>query len=76
MVALACFTETLDGVPYAAVRQAYVRALEDVAGCAVALIQGPAPWLPEVLDRFDAVVLGGHESNVDPRHYGAPPAPG
>ncbi|MFE0044571.1 gamma-glutamyl-gamma-aminobutyrate hydrolase family protein [Streptomyces albireticuli] len=76
LVALACFTETFDGVPYAAVRQAYVRALEDVAGCAVALIQGPAPWLPEVLDRFDAVVLGGHESNVDPRHYGAPPAPG
>ncbi|ARZ65914.1 hypothetical protein SMD11_0248 [Streptomyces albireticuli] len=76
LVALACFTETLDGVPYAAVRQAYVRALEDVAGCAVALIQGPAPWLPTVLDRFDAVVLGGHESNVDPRHYGVPPAPG
>ncbi|MBB5122942.1 gamma-glutamyl-gamma-aminobutyrate hydrolase family protein [Streptomyces eurocidicus] len=76
LVALACVTETFDGVPYAAVRQAYVSALEDVAGCAVALIQGPAPWLPDVLDRFDAVVLGGHESNVDPRHYGAPPAPG
>ncbi|MDT0439109.1 MULTISPECIES: gamma-glutamyl-gamma-aminobutyrate hydrolase family protein [Streptomyces] len=76
LVALACVREDLDGVAHAAVRQVYVSALEEVAGCAVALVQGPAAWLPAVLDRFDGVVLGGHESNVAPERYGAPPAPG
>lgn len=76
LVALACVREDLDGVAHAAVRQVYVSALEDVAGCAVVLVQGPASWLPSVLDRFDGVVLGGHESNVAPERYGAPPAPG
>ncbi|MEV6398706.1 gamma-glutamyl-gamma-aminobutyrate hydrolase family protein [Streptomyces sp. NPDC051907] len=76
LVALACVTEDLDGVPHAAVRQVYVSALEDVAGCAVALVQGPAAWLPSVLDRFDGIVLGGHESNVAPERYGGTPAPG
>jgi putative glutamine amidotransferase len=76
VVALACVTEEVDGVPHAAVRQVYVSALEDVAGCAVALVQGPAGWLPSVLDRFDGIVLGGHESNVAPELYGGPAAPG
>lgn len=76
LVALACVTEDVDGVPHAAVRQVYVSALEDVAGCAVALVQGPAAWLPSVLDRFDGIVLGGHESNVAPDLYGGPAAPG
>ncbi|MEE1752875.1 gamma-glutamyl-gamma-aminobutyrate hydrolase family protein [Streptomyces sp. SP18CS02] len=76
LVALACVTEDIDGVPHAAVRQVYVSALENVAGCAVALVQGPAAWLPSVLDRFDGVVLGGHESNVAPERYDGPPAPG
>lgn len=76
LVALACVTEDIDGVPHAAVRQVYVSALEDVAGCAVALVQGPAAWLPSVLDRFDGVVLGGHESNVAPERFGGPPVPG
>lgn len=76
LVALACVTEDIDGVPHAAVRQVYVSALEDVSGCAVALVQGPAAWLPSVLDRFDGIVLGGHESNVAPERYGSPPEPG
>ncbi|MCX4820992.1 gamma-glutamyl-gamma-aminobutyrate hydrolase family protein [Streptomyces sp. NBC_01142] len=76
LVALACVTEDIGRVPHAAVRQVYVSALEEVAGCAVALVQGPAAWLPAVLDRFDGVVLGGHESNVAPERFGSPPAPG
>ncbi|WP_431999521.1 gamma-glutamyl-gamma-aminobutyrate hydrolase family protein [Streptomyces sioyaensis] len=78
LVALACTTETWDGVPHAAVRSAYVKALEDVSGCAVALIAGPGPaWhLDDLAGRFDGLVLGGHESNVAPEHYGGPPGPG
>ncbi|MFC9944135.1 gamma-glutamyl-gamma-aminobutyrate hydrolase family protein [Streptomyces pratensis] len=76
LVALACVTEDVGGVPHAAVRQVYVSALEEVSGCAVVLVQGPAPWLPSVLDRFDGIVLGGHESNVAPERYGSPPGPG
>ncbi|MEU6357205.1 gamma-glutamyl-gamma-aminobutyrate hydrolase family protein [Streptomyces sp. NPDC047072] len=75
LVALACATETWDGVAHAAVRRAYVTALEEAAGCAVVLL--PGPGLPsEVLDRCDGLVLGGHESNVAPAHYAGPPCPG
>ncbi|WNI16789.1 gamma-glutamyl-gamma-aminobutyrate hydrolase family protein [Actinacidiphila sp. ITFR-21] len=70
LVALACVTEDVGGVPHPAVRQVYVSALEDVAGCAVVLLPGPAAWLPSVLDRFDGLVLGGHESDVAPERYG------
>lgn len=76
LVALACVTEDVDGVPHAAARQVYVSALEEVAGCAVVLLPGPAAWLPAVLDRFDGIVLGGHESNVAPELYGGRSAPG
>ncbi|MGW5197671.1 gamma-glutamyl-gamma-aminobutyrate hydrolase family protein [Streptomyces spiralis] len=76
LVALACVTEDVDGVPHPAVRQAYVTALETVACCAVALLPGPAALLPDVLDRFDGLVMGGHESDVDPARYGGPPLPG
>jgi len=76
LVALACVTEDVGGVPHPAVRQAYVTALETVSGCAVALVPGPAARLPDVLDRFDGLVLGGHESDVDPARYGGPPLPG
>ncbi|MFH9658891.1 gamma-glutamyl-gamma-aminobutyrate hydrolase family protein [Streptomyces sp. NPDC017248] len=76
LVALACSTETWDAVPYATVRRAYVRALEEVAGCAVALIPGPAVDFAALAGRFDGLVLGGHESNVAPERYGGPPASG
>ncbi|WP_405948821.1 gamma-glutamyl-gamma-aminobutyrate hydrolase family protein [Streptomyces prunicolor] len=76
LVALACSTETWDGVPHAAVRRAYVTALEQVADCSVVLLPGPDALPDETLSRFDGLVLGGHESNVAPAHYAGPPAPG
>lgn len=76
LVALACVTEQWDGVAHPAVRQAYVTALERVAGCDVVLLPGPGEGLAEQLHRFDGLVLGGHGSNVAPEHYGAPPAAG
>ncbi|MFJ2902460.1 gamma-glutamyl-gamma-aminobutyrate hydrolase family protein [Streptomyces sp. NPDC087212] len=76
LVALACSTETWDGVPHAAVRHAYIAALEQVAGCAVALLPGPGAPAADTLCRFDGLVLGGHESNVAPHHYAGPPGRG
>lgn len=76
LVGLACVREDIDGVPYPAVSQPYVSALEEVAGCAVALLPGPGPLPPEVLARFDGILLGGHESNVAPERYAGRPGPG
>ena len=76
LVALACANETWDGVPHAAVRRAYVTALQEVADCAVVLLPGPGGLPDELLDRCDGLVLGGHESNVAPEHYAGAPCPG
>ncbi|WP_328744899.1 gamma-glutamyl-gamma-aminobutyrate hydrolase family protein [Streptomyces sp. NBC_00285] len=76
LVALACATETWDGVPHAAVRRAYITALEEVAHCSVVLLPGPGPLPDELLARCDGLVLGGHESNVAPERYGGAPCPG
>lgn len=76
LVALACATETWDGVPHAAVRRAYITALEQVADCSVVLLPGPGGLPDETLPRFDGLVLGGHESNVAPDHYAGAPCQG
>ncbi|KPI16972.1 Gamma-glutamyl-gamma-aminobutyrate hydrolase [Actinobacteria bacterium OK074] len=76
LVALACATETWDGVPHAAVRHAYIAALEQVADCTVVLLPGTGALPPEVLGRFDGLVLGGHESNVAPDRYAGAPCRG
>ncbi|WP_217214102.1 gamma-glutamyl-gamma-aminobutyrate hydrolase family protein [Streptomyces sp. AC550_RSS872] len=76
LVALACATETWDGVPHAAVRRAYIAALEQVADCSVVLLPGPGSLPDETLRRFDGLVLGGHESNVAPDHYAGAPCRG
>ncbi|AZM55256.1 gamma-glutamyl-gamma-aminobutyrate hydrolase [Streptomyces sp. WAC 01529] len=76
LVALACSAETWDEVPHDAVRHAYVAALEEAAECTVALIPGPGHTFVDQLDRFDAVVLGGHETNVAPERYAATDGPG
>lgn len=70
LVVLAAASEQVDGVPYLAVREVYVRALEQVAGCEVVIAGGPAPCLADLIDRFDGVVFGGHQSNVSPSWYG------
>ncbi|MGM1062618.1 gamma-glutamyl-gamma-aminobutyrate hydrolase family protein [Saccharothrix sp. Mg75] len=76
LVALAAASERVDGVPHVAVREVYVRALEQVSGCAVVVVGGPAPALAHVVDRFDGVVFGGHQSDVLPRWYGGGPERG
>lgn len=76
LVALACSAETWDGVRHDAVRHAYVAALEEVAECAVVLVPGAGGSFAARLDRFDGLVLGGHETNVAPQRYGATDGPG
>ncbi|QQQ79409.1 gamma-glutamyl-gamma-aminobutyrate hydrolase family protein [Saccharothrix sp. 6-C] len=76
LVALAAAAEQVDGVPHVAVREVYVRALEQVSGCHVVVVGGPAPDLAHLVDRFDGVVFGGHQSNVLPRWYGGEPGSG
>ncbi|HKS45055.1 MAG TPA: gamma-glutamyl-gamma-aminobutyrate hydrolase family protein [Amycolatopsis sp.] len=76
LVALAAATEFVDGVGYLAVREVYVRALERIAGCVVTMVGGTAEHIVDLLDRFDGVVFGGHQTDVLPRWYGGvdPPA--
>jgi putative glutamine amidotransferase len=59
-------TETLDGVPHQAVRDVYLRAVVEVAGCVAVLLPGPSAgeFASVLLDRLDGVVLTGHQSNV------------
>jgi len=76
LVALACSAETWDEVRHDAVRHAYVAALEEAAECTVALIPGAGHTFVAQLDRFDGVVLGGHETNVAPQRYAASDGPG
>ncbi|WP_284746324.1 gamma-glutamyl-gamma-aminobutyrate hydrolase family protein [Amycolatopsis sp. RTGN1] len=73
LIALAASEEMVDEVSHVAVREVYIRALERVSGCAVAVVGGPAPYLAELLDRFDGVVFGGHQTDVQPARYGGPP---
>jgi putative glutamine amidotransferase len=76
LVGLACATETIDGVPHAAVRNAYVTALREVAGCAVVLIPGSGEHVADILGHLHGLVLGGHETNVAAEHYGGRAATG
>lgn len=73
LIALAASAEPVDEVSHIAVREVYVRALERVSGCAVAVVGGPAPYLADLLGRFDGVVFGGHQTDVQPARYGGAP---
>jgi len=57
-----------------ALRDDYVRAVEQAGGVPVVLAPGPAENVPEVLARLDGLVLSGG-SDVDPGQYGARPHP-
>lgn len=76
VVGLVCARETIDTVPYAAVRELYVDALEQVSGVAVVLLAGRSAQALHVLDRLDGLVLGGHQSNIDAARYAGAAAPG
>ena len=76
VVGLLAATEHSDGVAYCAVRRRYVRALTEVAGCDVAVLTGPIHDPAGYLRRFDALVLGGHQSDVHPDRYGGSPRAG
>ncbi|MET8847475.1 gamma-glutamyl-gamma-aminobutyrate hydrolase family protein [Amycolatopsis sp. NPDC004625] len=73
LVALAASAEPVDDVSHIAVREVYVRALERISGCAVAVVGGPAPYLADLIGRFDGIVFGGHQIDVHPSRYGGPP---
>ncbi|TCO54071.1 gamma-glutamyl-gamma-aminobutyrate hydrolase family protein [Actinocrispum wychmicini] len=75
LVALAGSVEHIDDVAHVAVREVYVRALEEVSGCGVVVFPGPGPYLVDTLDRFDGLVFGGHQTDVLPHWYGGEPRP-
>ncbi|HEY1620700.1 MAG TPA: gamma-glutamyl-gamma-aminobutyrate hydrolase family protein [Streptosporangiaceae bacterium] len=75
VVGIFASTEVLDGVGHHAVRDAYVRAVTGVAGCAAVVL--PVGTLgPEPVRRLDGILLTGHESDVQPELYGGPPGHG
>jgi putative glutamine amidotransferase len=76
VVGLLAATEHSDGVPYAAARQRYIQALTGPAGCDVAVLASPIHDPAGYLRRFDALLLGGHQSDVHPSHYGGSPRAG
>jgi putative glutamine amidotransferase len=57
-----------------AVRQDYVRSVEQAGGLPLVLAPGDPTSIPELLDRVDALVMTGG-SDVDPALYGAVPHP-
>ncbi|WP_328611213.1 gamma-glutamyl-gamma-aminobutyrate hydrolase family protein [Amycolatopsis sp. NBC_00345] len=71
LIALAGAAEELDDVAHVAVREVYVQALEQVSGCAVAVLGGR--YALGQLDRFDGVVFGGHQTDVLPIWYHGEP---
>lgn len=76
LVGLLAHSEYLDGVPYTAVRNAYVTALADSAGCEVVVLPTRHCDPARCADLLDGIVLGGHESDVAPQHYGGTGTPG
>ncbi|MEO9239597.1 MAG: gamma-glutamyl-gamma-aminobutyrate hydrolase family protein, partial [Jatrophihabitantaceae bacterium] len=71
VVGLATVTERLDGVANATVRQVYLDALSS-AGCVPVLLAGTPDGALPALQRLDGLVLGGHQSMVEPARYGGP----
>ena len=72
VVGILANTEVIDGVSHHAVRDVYVRAVTDVAGCAAVVLPVGA-LASESVRRLDGVLLTGHKSNVRPESYGGPP---
>ncbi len=75
LVGISADCKTIDGQPFHAVGDKYLRAVSAAAGCAPLII----PALAEALDvaalieRFDGIMLTGSYSNLHPRHYGGEP---
>jgi putative glutamine amidotransferase len=55
-----------------AVRDDYVRAVEEAGGLPVVLAPGPVAHVPELIGRLDGLLLSGG-ADLDPAHYGEAP---
>ena len=66
----------IDGQPHYAMGEKYVRAVLEAATAVPLLIPPLAEelGLEELLERVDGLVFTGSPSNVEPHHYGGPPA--
>lgn len=63
LVGVLANTEVVDGVGHQAVREVYLRAVVEVAGCQAVVLPAGVP-VTGALDRLDGVLLTGHQSNV------------
>jgi len=70
LIALVGAQESVDGANYLAARSRYVGALTAAGECAVVILGGPDGGWAGLLDRFDGVLLAGHQSNIGPAYHG------
>lgn len=65
-----------DGMLYHSIGDKYLRAVQDVAGCAPVMVPslGDGQDIDSVLDGLDGVVMTGAVSNVHPPHFGEEPS--
>lgn len=77
LVGICADTKTLDGRPYHAVGDKYLRAVAQLAGAIPLVVPALTEWLDiaRLLERLDGVFLTGSASNVHPRHYGREASP-
>ena len=66
-----------DGFGFHQVGAKYVESVIDGAGCLPLLIAAVGGRVDpdDVLDRLDGLLISGSPSNIEPHHYGGPPAP-
>jgi len=77
LIGVCADVKPVDGQPFHAVGEKYLRAVADTAGCVPLIIPalGDGIDTASLLQRLDGVFLTGSVSNMHPRHYNATPTP-
>jgi putative glutamine amidotransferase len=76
VVGIPCCEKVLDGHPFQAVGEKYITGVIDGTGALPWLIPSLEAHIDRsaLIDKLDGVLLTGSPSNVEPHHYGGPPA--
>lgn len=77
LVGVGADCKIIDGQPFHAVGEKYLRAVLDAGGCTPLIIPALTEGLdlPALVERLDGLLLTGSPSNLHPGHYGAEPTP-